>query len=135
LSAPTQSGASRVIRNIVAALILVPLTIVIVAFAVANRQRVIISLDPFGSGQDAAFTTRPLPLFLVLFGVLILGVVIGGTAGWLRHGGYKRTAKRLDQEVVRLRAELDAHKRATGAAPPIAPAAPPERLRLQVPVA
>jgi uncharacterized integral membrane protein len=128
--------AATTIRNIVAALILVPLTIVIVAFAVANRQRVIISLDPFGSGQDAAFTTRPLPLFLVLFGVLILGVVIGGVAGWLRHGGYKRTASRLDQEVVRLRAELDAHnKRATGAAPPIAPAAPPERLRLQAPVA
>ena len=39
-----------------------------------------LSLDPFVFGPDAAFTTRPVPLFLVLLGVLILGVVIGGVA-------------------------------------------------------
>ena len=127
-------SAAKLIRNIVAALILVPLTVIIVAFAVANRQRVAISLDPFASGQDAAFTTRPVPLFIVLFGVLILGVVIGGMAGWLRHGGYRRTAKRLGRDVARLRAELDAHKRGAGA-PPVVPAEPPERLKLRAPVA
>ena len=36
-------------RKIVAALILVPLAILIVAFAVANRQAVTVSLDPFAS--------------------------------------------------------------------------------------
>jgi uncharacterized integral membrane protein len=126
-------SAAKLIRNIVAALILVPFTILIVAFAVANRGRVTISFDPFASGPDAAFTTRPVPLFLVLFGVLILGVVIGGVAGWLRHGGYRRTAERLDRETARLRAELDAHRRG-GGAPPAVPAQPPERLRLRAPV-
>lgn len=130
----TPRSAGKLIRNIIAALILAPLAALIVAFAVANRQRVSISLDPFASGQDAAFTTRPVPLFLVLFGVLILGVIIGGVAGWLRHGGYKRTAKRLDREVVRLRAELDARKRGA-VAPPVVPVAPTERLRLRAPVA
>ncbi len=131
-------SAASLIRRIVAALILVPLALIIIAFAVANRQPVTISLDPFGSGENAAFTTTPLPLFLVLITALIVGVVIGGAAGWLRHGGWRRTAKRLDREIVRLRAELDAHKRAAGAAPnapePAQPAEPPERLRLRAPV-
>ena len=35
------------LRKLVTALILVPLAIVLVAFAVANRQTVVVSFDPF----------------------------------------------------------------------------------------
>ena len=51
-----RSGAG-VLRKIVAAVILVPLAIVIIAFAVANRQIVTVSLDPFSSERPAASVT------------------------------------------------------------------------------
>jgi uncharacterized integral membrane protein len=126
----TSRSAGSVFRRIVAVLILVPLAVIIVAFAVANRQIVTISFDPFSTAQPAASLT--LPLFALIILVLILGVVVGGMAGWLRHGGWRRTAKRLEREVTDLRAELDARRRAAGP-PPEAVESPP-RLKLQAPL-
>ena len=71
-----------------------PLAVVIVAFAVANRQIVTVSFDPFGAEHPAASLT--LPLFALIIVLLIVGVVIGGIAAWLRHGKWRRTARRLD---------------------------------------
>ena len=129
----TPRSTASIFRKIVAAFILVPLAVVIVAFAVANRQIVTVSFDPFSAAEPAASLT--LPLFALIILVLILGVVIGGMAGWLRHGGWRRTAKRLEREAAGLRAELDAHKR-VGGPPPAPPEAvkQPERLKLQAPL-
>ena len=66
------------LRKIVAAIILVPLAIIIVAFAVANRQSVTVSFDPFSAEAPAA--SLSLPLFALVIGLLIAGVVIGGVA-------------------------------------------------------
>ena len=114
-------------------MILVPLAIIIIAFAVANRQIVTLSLDPFSAARPAAAVS--LPLFVLIIVPLILGVVIGGAAGWLRHGRWRRAARRLERDLGKLREELDSHKRAAGA-PASAPqaAAPPERLQLKAPV-
>ena len=43
------------LRKIVAAVILVPLAIIIIAFAVANRQIVTVSFDPFNSAAAGRF--------------------------------------------------------------------------------
>jgi len=129
------TGASRsaggLFRKIVAAIILVPLAIVIIAFAVANRQIVTVSLDPFSSNPPAA----ALPLFALIIVLLILGVLIGGVAAWLRQSKWRWTARRLEREVDELRAEVGSLRRATGA-PTIIPevADPPERLKLRPPV-
>ena len=126
--------AGSLLRKIVAAIILVPLSVVIIAFAVANRQRVTISLDPFGSGQDAVLTTPPLPLFLVLIAILIVGVLIGGFASRLRHGRWRRLARRFERDIAALHSELDSLKRPASAEPESPePAAPPERLQLKPP--
>lgn len=124
---------ATLLRKIVAAIILVPFAIVITAFAVANRHLVTVSLDPFNASAPAASVT--LPLFALVFVLLILGVLIGGAASWLRHGGGRRAARRLQGEVTALHAEI--HQLKTGSRmPPPAPGAvsPPERLRLQPPV-
>ena len=126
-------SAGSVIRKIVAVIVLVPLAIVLTAFAVANRHLVTVSLDPFNANAPAASVT--LPLFALVFVLLILGVLIGGMAGWLRHGGGRRAAQRLERDVAALRAEV--HQLRTGShAPPPAPdtANSPERLKLQPPV-
>jgi len=121
-----------VLRKIVAAIILIPLAVVIIAFAVANRQIVTISLDPFSAEHPAASLT--LPLFGLVIVLLVLGVVIGGIAAWLRQSKWRRTARRLEREVEELRRERDVLKRTTGA-PGLVPEAapPPERLQLKPP--
>ena len=71
------------LRKIVAALLLIPLALLIALFAVANRAPVTVSLDPFGD-LSAMFSVS-LPLFLLLLLLLILGVIIGGIASWMRQ--------------------------------------------------
>jgi uncharacterized integral membrane protein len=121
------------LRKIVAAVILVPLAIVLVAFAVANRQSVTVSFDPFNTNAPAASLT--LPLFALLIVTLIVGVIIGGMAVRLGHGRWRRLARRLEREAGELRAKLDALQ-GTAVEPGIVPREqnPPPRLRLRPPV-
>ncbi len=92
-------------RRIVTAIIVVPLAVVIVAFAVANRQAVTVSFDPFSAVSPAYAAT--LPLFAVIFAVLILGVLIGGIAAWLGQSKWRRAARRLDADLRALQQEVD----------------------------
>jgi uncharacterized integral membrane protein len=120
------------LRKIVSAVIIIPLVIVLVAFAVANRQAVTISFDPLSAAHPAYSITWP--LFLVVFAVLILGVVIGGFAAWLGQGAWRRTARRLDADVRALHEELATIRRRFGTdAPPQAPADPAPKLVIPPP--
>jgi len=121
-----------VLRKIVIAVILVPLGIVIIAFAVANRQVVTVSFDPFSAAEPAAALS--LPLFALMIVLLIIGVIIGGAAAWLRQSEWRRRARRLEREVDDQRRKLDAFQGASE--PTIVPQEgnPPARLKLKPPV-
>jgi hypothetical protein len=108
------------IRKIITVLILVPLAAILVAFAVANRQTVVVSLDPFDHAQPA-FSVA-MPLFGLVLALVIGGVVIGGVAAWLRQGKWRRAARLAEGDARELRAELDRLKRR--AAAPVLPAEP-----------
>jgi len=99
-------------RKIVTWIVIIPLAAVIVAFAVANRQAVTVSFDPFAAAAPAYAVT--LPLFAILFAVLILGVLIGGIAAWIRQGKWRRAARKLDGEVRALHDEMDGIRRRFG---------------------
>jgi len=120
------------LRKIVAALILMPLAIVIIALAVANRQSVTVSFDPFDAAAPAV--AAALPLFALIFIVLIAGVIVGGVAAWLGQRTWRRAARRFEREARELRVKLDAFE-AAAAEPSIVPReqAPPPRLRLRPP--
>ena len=90
-------------RRVLFLVILVPLAIVIVILSVANRGAVVFSLDPFG-GNALSFAG---PLFVFLFAALLLGVVIGGVAAWLRQARWRQAARVARAEAVRLKGELD----------------------------
>jgi uncharacterized integral membrane protein len=126
-------SAATVLRRVVAALILVPLGIVIIAFAVANRQTVTVSLDPFSASAPAASLT--LPLFALIIVLLILGVVIGGIASWLGQARWRRASRRLERELDDLRGQFESLKRTAGA-PAVMPQMPaaPEPLALRPPM-
>jgi uncharacterized integral membrane protein len=97
------------IRKIVTALILVPLAIALITFAVANRQTVVVSLDPFDQAHPALAVA--LPLFALVLALLIGGVVVGGVAAWLRQRKWRRAARLAQAEAHELRAEVDRLKR------------------------
>jgi uncharacterized membrane protein (DUF106 family) len=97
------------LRKIVAIVVLVPLVVLIVAFAIANRQTVVVSFDPFSSAEPA-YAAR-LPLYALILIVLIAGVIIGGFAAWLRQASWRRLARELDSDVRALHQELEAMRR------------------------
>jgi uncharacterized integral membrane protein len=101
------------IRKFITALILVPLAIIVVALAVANRQTVVVSFDPFNQAHPAF--ALPLPLYALVLGLVIGGVLVGGVAAWLRQGKWRRAARLAQGEARELRTELDRLKRRTGA--------------------
>jgi uncharacterized integral membrane protein len=114
------------IRKTVTVLVSIVLALVLISFAVANRQIVTVSLDPFDQANPALVLSQP--LYLVIFALLIAGVVLGGCAAWLRQSKWRTRARRAEAQVKVLRTRLN--ERAGAAAP-----APPadERLRLMVP--
>ena len=87
-------------------LILVPLVLIALAFAIANRAMTIVSFDPFSSSETASPTIAA-PLFVVLLLTLVLGVIIGSAATWLTQGRHRQHARQARAEADRLRNETD----------------------------
>jgi uncharacterized integral membrane protein len=113
-------------RKIITGIIVVPLAVIIIVFAVANRQAVTVSFDPFSTTSPAYAAS--LPLFVLIFIVLILGVIVGGAAAWLRQSPWRRTARKLDADVQALHAELETIRRQFGTQAQPAPPASFQRL-------
>ena len=103
-------------RKFLTALVLVPIAIAIVIFAVANRQTVVVSFDPFDQAHPAF--TLALPLFALLLTVVIAGVVIGGMAAWVRQSKWRRAARLAQAQARELNAELTRLKQEAGIAEP-----------------
>lgn len=95
-------------RKVLIVLVLVPLAVVIVMFAVANRQIVTVSFDPFDS-VNPAFAMKA-PLFIVIFVLVAVGVLVGGVAAWLRQHKWRVRARHAEAEARELRATLDAQR-------------------------
>jgi len=99
------------------ALILLPIAILVVLLAVANRTPVTLSLDPFS--QDAPEFATQLPLFAVIFAAVMVGVVIGGTASWLAQGKNRKSRRELRRETRQLRYETERLKSQNAPAPSV----------------
>ncbi len=86
------------------AIVLVPIVVIAVIFAVANREIVTISFDPFNS-ENPAFALSA-PLFLTIVLMVMLGVLIGGIATWLTQGSTRSALRQAKAETERLRRDL-----------------------------
>ncbi|WP_441232884.1 lipopolysaccharide assembly protein LapA domain-containing protein [Bradyrhizobium sp. 930_D9_N1_4] len=91
-------------RKFLTALIVIPLGLILVTFAVANRHFVTVSFDPFLS-SDPSFAVT-MPLFLLLILVAAFGVVAGGCAVWFGQRHWRRAARRNDADARAARVEL-----------------------------
>jgi uncharacterized integral membrane protein len=88
--------------------LIVVLLVLVTLFALANYQPVEIRFDPLDTGPAAL----RVPFFIAAFAFLLIGVVIGGAAAWLRQAKWRRrarergrTADGLSRELSELRAE------------------------------
>jgi uncharacterized integral membrane protein len=118
------------INKIVRALILIPLALVLIAFAVANRQTVTVSFDPFDQAEPA-FSVA-LPLYVLILALVIAGVIIGGAAAWLRQGKWRGRARQAESKARELRVENEQLKHRDGSAPSGAPPAVGGAARLSI---
>ena len=91
-------------RKFFTALVLIPLGLIFVVFAIANRHLVTVSFDPFNSG-DPGIGVR-LPLFVVIIAAAIAGVVAGGSATWFRQRHWRRAARQHEADARQARAQL-----------------------------
>ena len=92
------------VRRLASMLVFLPVAVLVLVFAVANRRPVTLSLDPFN--PDAPVIGFEAPLFLVLFAVLTLGVLIGGVSSWLRQGRHRKAAREARDQLSRAETEL-----------------------------
>jgi uncharacterized integral membrane protein len=86
-------------------LVLAPVGLVVLAFAIANREPVRLVLDPLpGESTDLQINA---PLFLILFIAIAVGVLAGGFATWIAQGRHRRAARHARSDIDRLRNEAE----------------------------
>lgn len=104
----------RYLRLILLALLGASLLVV----ALANRALVPVRLLPDDMAALTGLTwAMDLPLFLVIFSSIIVGVMIGFVWEWFREHGHRATASRKSRDVTRLERELAVLKDSTSVPP------------------
>jgi lipopolysaccharide assembly protein A len=83
------------------------LAIVLLTVALANRGAVGLNLLPADmaafAGQQYSVT---LPLYLVIFGSMVIGLLIGFVWEWFREHKFRATASGRAREIARLEREI-----------------------------
>jgi len=88
-------------RRLFNVVFLIPLAIILVLLSVANRTPTQFSLDPLNSAAPAlAFE---LPLFVLLFLAMIIGLMIGSALTWTRQGKYRQALREKSYEANQLK--------------------------------
>lgn len=82
--------------------------IALIAVALANRGMVQLQLLPAEFAQLFALNPKiELPLFIVIFGGILVGVAVGFVWEWLREYGQRAEASRQSREMRRLEREIE----------------------------
>ena len=108
--------------RILSLLVLVPVAIALISFSVANRQIIDISFDPTGAA-DPAFALH-LPIFVVIFATLAIGLLLGGIGTWFTQGKHRKLARKKKQEADKWQFEAEKQKEAQDQTDTFATSAP-----------
>ncbi len=109
-------------RSLLRLIVYIPLGLLILYFALANRGSVKISLDPFPGGEIAGPSFEA-PLFLVVMTSVAVGVIAGGASCWLGHRQVRRVAKLASAEAAKAKGEVEQLRRQALASLPSATSA------------
>jgi putative membrane protein len=82
-------------------IVLALVAIVLILFAISNRQTVSVGLWPLPALVD-------MPLYLVLLGTLLVGFIVGELVAWIRGWHWRREARRSRDRIATLEREIAA---------------------------
>lgn len=97
-------------RKFLSAVIVIPFAIVLIALAVANRHFITVSFDPLNTADPAL--TAQIPLYALILGVAIVGVIAGGCGTWFGQSQWRRAARHHRADAEAARSELAGFKAA-----------------------
>lgn len=97
-------------------LLVLPVAVAIILFAIANRGPVTVSLDPFT--RDAPMFAWSVPLYAVALGGIALGILAGGLATWFGQRVHRKAEREYRRESQTLRAETERLKAVAAATLP-----------------
>lgn len=80
-------------------IVTLPLTLIVVSFAVSNRQPTALELWPLPGAVEV-------PVFVVALVPLAVGIVLGGLVDWLVQGRHRRHERQLKRRVGTLESEV-----------------------------
>jgi hypothetical protein len=106
-------------RRFLILFVLLPLAVIAVALSVANREGVVLSLDPFGGGEPR--WSVAMPLFILLFATLGIGILVGGVATWFGQGKWRKAARAERANAARLRQDVERLRERVTTAPALSP--------------
>jgi hypothetical protein len=107
------------LRRILNWVIWTPVTVLVLGFAVANRQWIDVSFDPFDATAPAV--SIGMPLWALLFCGLFLGALAGWTVCWVGQGKWRRSARNSTSELRRAQDEIASLKRQAASSGPLPP--------------
>ena len=91
-------------------LVLVAIALVLIVVALANRGTVTLNTLPEGMsripGIDLLAFSMQLPMFIVIFGSIAVGVLIGYVLEWVREHKHRAAMRSEHREVVKLKGEV-----------------------------
>ena len=95
----------------------------VMPIGISNRQPVTVNLDLFG--RTPSPFVADVPLSLLMFGLFMLGLLLGGLAAWLGQGRWRRTARAKSREAYQWKTEADRLARDSGSTGSAVAAVPP----------
>ncbi|MSP20607.1 MAG: LapA family protein [Alphaproteobacteria bacterium] len=102
-------------------LVVLPLAVAMAFFAANNHERTFVQFTPLPYEMQ-------LPLYALILGAIVLGLVIGGLAAWIGQHRWHAQARTLHRRVKHLEGEIEGFRARTappGSAPPPGAAAVP----------
>jgi len=95
------------LKRVVTWFFLIPLALLFAFFALANRQEIQLGIDPI-SPESPFFGPFPVPLFIVIYGALLLGIILGGIGAYMGQHKKRAELRALRKEHNKLKQQLDA---------------------------
>ena len=98
-------------KTILKLLLLLPVAVVVIVFTTSNRHDVKVVADPSGMVFPGIHVEAP--LYIVVLVSMIVGVLIGGIASWMKQGKHRKAARvaradsrKLEAETERLKSQV-----------------------------
>ena len=101
LNTVSEEWMTSPVRRFLAWILIPPLAVILVLFAIANRGDVAIGIDPLPF-------TFALPLYLIVFGAAALGLVVGYLVMLVSGHRTRRDFRRARRQLAQVESELHA---------------------------